>query len=304
MKYFQFLKQKKFYIHLLIIILLSFVLLWITFRILDKYTRHGEIYILPDFTGMNINEVIQEYDKDFNFILIDSVYPKGEAPGSIVQQDPLPNSKVKKGRNIYYIIVAKTPEKVDMPNLRNLSLRQALVLMDSHGLKVDELIYVTHFARNAVLEQKFDNKVINPGSEIIKGSKITLLMGLGDEHKKMALPNLLGLRADEVQHVLNMSGMNLGNKVFEDSDSLQYMRVVRMEPNAHQRIAEPGTFVNVWYRSERKFNFEEKLKELTTNDSISHIQAMAVADSIELNSILNDENEINEDDDNGYEDEF
>jgi hypothetical protein len=85
-----FLIQKKFYINLLIIFMLCGVLLWITFRSLDRYTRHDETYSMPDFIGQDFEEVKHEYAQDFNFILIDSVYPKGQEPGSIYQQDPLP----------------------------------------------------------------------------------------------------------------------------------------------------------------------------------------------------------------------
>ena len=70
---FQFLKAKKFYINLLIILLLCIVLLWLTFRLLDRYTRHNEVYAMPDFVGQDFRQVKHDYAKDFNFILIDSV---------------------------------------------------------------------------------------------------------------------------------------------------------------------------------------------------------------------------------------
>ena len=225
-----FLKQKKFYINLLAIILLSFFLLWLVIKLLNGYTRHDKVYELPDFTGMNTEEVEKSYGKDYHFILIDSVYSKTEAPGTIVQQDPLPQSKVKHGRNIYYIIVAKTPEKTRMPNLNNLSLRQALVLLESNGLQVEGLKYVDHFARNAICEQRFENSIIKPGTEIIKGSKIMLYVGLGPDKKKTQLPSLFGVSAEDVQHTLNMAGLNLGNEIFDDHDSIQHMKVYRMEP--------------------------------------------------------------------------
>ena len=253
-----FLKQKKFYINLLVIILLSFFLLWLVIKLLNGYTRHDKVYELPDFTGMNTEEVEKSFGKDYHFILIDSVYSKTEAPGTIVQQDPLPQSKVKHGRNVYYIIVAKTPEKTRMPNLNNLSLRQALVLLESNGLQVEGLKYVDHFARNAICEQRFENSIIKPGTEIIKGSKIMLYVGLGPDKKRTPLPSLFGVAAEEVQHTLNMAGLNLGNEIFDDHDSIQHMKVYRMEPPYSKGEVNPGTYVNVWYRSDRSFNFDKE----------------------------------------------
>ena len=60
---FQFLKEKKFYLHLAIVILSFFIFLWIIFRILGSYTRHDKTYVMPDFIGQNINEVKRAHSK-------------------------------------------------------------------------------------------------------------------------------------------------------------------------------------------------------------------------------------------------
>lgn len=270
MGHFEFLKQKKFYIHLLIIILLFFVLMWIAFRSLDCYTRHDKVYAMPNFIGQNYLEVQREYASNFNFILIDSVYPKGEEPGSIIQQDPLPDSKVKKGRNIYCIIVAVMPEKTEMPNLKNLSLRQAVGTLESNGLEVDKLIYEDYFAKNAVIEQLYQGQVIEPGTEIVKGSKISLRVGIGQDKKKIEIPNLIGRPAVEVKRLLNVAGLNLGEEFFDDSDSLQYMKVSKMKPGPSSALVDAGTFVNIWYRSSKKFDFDKEYKNLLHEDSINN----------------------------------
>ena len=296
-----FLKQKKFYLNLLAIIILSFIILWLTIKMLNVYTRHGKVYELPDFTGMTTDEVEQTYGKDYNFILIDSIYSKTQQPGSIVQQDPLPKSKVKHGRNVYYIIVAKMPEKTTMPNLNNLSLRQALVLLESSGLMVKELVYVKHFARNAICEQRYNGEIIKPGTELVKGSKITLHVGLGTDGRNMQLPSLYGLPASDVQHVLNMAGLNLGKEVFDDHDSIQYEKVYKMEPPYSKQSVRPGTFVNVWYRSDRAFNFDKEQKKSMKEDSLQYAaEQQALQDSI---AAAQDTIKPTEPDEN-YEDDF
>ena len=299
----QFLKQKKFYIHLLIIILLSFVLLWLTIKMLNVYTRHDKVYELPDFSGMTIEEVKGAYGNAYHFILIDSVYSKTQNPGTIVQQDPLPNSKVKHGRNVYYIIVAHTPEKTNMPNLNNLSLRQALVLLESNGLAVKELKYINHFARNAICEQRYNGTVIKPGTEIIKGSKITLYVGLGTDQRPTKIPKLYGTPAEEVQHLLNMNGLNLGNETFDDQDSIQYLKVYKMDPPYSRGSLKPGSFVNVWYRSSRKFNFDKESSHMLLEDSLTNAtEQKKQQDSL---AIANDTIEPTENDfEETYEDDF
>ena len=289
-----FLKEKKFYINLLIILILCGVLLWITFRALDKYTRHDETYTMPDFVGQDFFQVKHDYSKDFNFILIDSVYPKGQQPGSIYQQDPLPGSKIKKGRNVYAIIVAVTPEKTVMPNLKGISLREALGRLESSGLDVDHLDYVDYSYKNNVIEQYYKGKPIAKDTELVKGSKITLQVGIGADKTYVKIPNLIGKPAEETKRLLNLAGLNLGKEVFEDNDSLKYMCVRRMAPGISSGAVKPGTHIDVWYHSSRTLDFKKEMQELLHEDSLTTI----------LNSIEFDTTQIIETTDYEEPDEF
>lgn len=297
---FDFLKQKKFYIHLAAAILLIFVLLWISFRLIDRFTRHNQTFLMPQIVGMTADEAMEKYGDDLHFIVTDSVYQKNMEPGSIVQQDPLPDSKIKKGRNVYYIVVAKTPEKTTMPNLNNLSLRQAVVSLETAGLKVKEIVYVKHFARNAVCEQRYNGSVVKPGTELIKDSKITLHVGLGPTEENVQLPNILGMKVEDVQRTLNIAGLNLGNENFLDNDSLKNQVVVKMIPHYHSREARPGAFVDVWYQSVK---YADKKKEQMIQEDLENFnEENAVSDSLFDEEWFNDED--NEENDSENEIEF
>ena len=276
----QFLKDKKFYINLLIILLLCIVLLWITFRLLNRYTRHDTVYTMPDFIGENYFEIKHDYSKDFNFILIDSVYPKGQQPGSIYQQDPLPGSKIKRGRNVYIIIVAVTPEKTIMPNLKNLSLREAIGRLESSGLDVDQLEYQEYSYKNNIIDQYFEGKPIQEGTELVKGSKIELKVGIGQDKTKIKVPNLIGTPATEAKRILNLAGLNLGQVAFEDKDSIQYMCVRRMSPGPSSGSVKAGTYIDVWYHSNRTMDFKKEMKELLHEDSLTNVLEKFVIDTI------------------------
>ena len=268
---FHFLRVKKFYINLLIILLLCGLLLWITFRLLDRYTRHDKVYTMPDFIGQDYQQVKHDYSKDFNFILIDSVYPKGQQPGSIYQQDPLPGSKIKKGRNVYAIIVAVTPEKTTMPNLKGISLREAIGRLESSGLEVDYLDYVNYSYKNNIIEQYYQGQPIETGAELVKGSKIMLRVGIGDDKSNVKVPTLIGKTAEETKRLLNLAGLNLGKVEYEDSDSLQYMCVRRMTPGPSSGSVKPGTFVDIWYHSSRTLDFKKDMQELMHEDSLANV---------------------------------
>ena len=277
---FQFLKEKKFYINLLIILLLCGILLWLTFRLLDRYTRHDKVFTMPDFVGQDFRQVKHDYSKEFNFILIDSVYPKGQQPGSIYQQDPLPGSKIKKGRNVYAIIVAVTPEKTVMPNVKGISLREAIGRLESSGLDVDYLDYVKYSYKNNIIEQSYQGQPIAEGTELVKGSKIVLRVGIGDDRTNVKVPNLISKPAEEVKRLLNLAGLNLGKEEWEDRDSLQYMCVRMMSPGPSSSTVKPGTFIDVWYHSNRTMDFNKEMKELLHEDSVINRPKSFVIDTI------------------------
>ena len=293
---FQFLKDKKFYINLLAILLLCLVLLWLTFGLLNRYTRHNKVYTMPDFVGQDFRQVKHDHSKDFHFILIDSVYPKGEQPGSIYQQDPLPGSKIKKGRNVYAIIVAVTPEKTVVPNLKGISLREAIGRMESSGLDVERLEYVDYKFKNNVIGQYYNGESIEEGSELVKGSKITLRVGIGQDKLNVKVPNLIGKPATEAKRLLNLAGLNLGTETQEGNDSLQYLCVKKMIPGPSSGSVRPGTYIDLTYQSSRTLDFKKEMQELLREDSLVNTPQPIDTDTIEETIETTDFEE--------YEDEF
>ena len=270
MKVFRFLKDKWFYISLIIMVLVVVAVFEITFLGQARFTRHGKEFPLPDMIGMNYDEAAKLYKRDLTFILVDSIYVKDFPEGAVYQQNPKPGSMVKKGRNVYIIRTSIAPEVVNMPNLRNLSLRQAIVSLNIAGLAVDKLEFVEYFARNAVIEQKIGNKVIEPKEDVVKGTAITLVVGLGTGNKNTNLPNLVGVGMENAKEILNKASLNLGTEIFVEDADPEHLFVCRMNPNYSVNAMVPlGSQVDVWYRSDENFDLEWYKNEQYRRDSIA-----------------------------------
>jgi eukaryotic-like serine/threonine-protein kinase len=264
-----FLKSKSFFMHLGIAILSVILLIWLTIQVLKFYTQHGDEYEVQDFTGIQYENLSKtDLKGDFQFIVIDSVYDDHFNKGEVVLQDPLPGSKVKSGRKIYITIVASQPEMVLMPNLVDLSLRQALNELKAHSLKLEKLEFVTNFAKNAVLAQRIEGDTIEAGTNILKGTPVELVLGKGLDNEKIEVPFLIGMTETEAIKKINTSSLNVGYLKYLDGRDKIHSRVYEQQPRAIDNAkVEFGTYIDLWFRNELYYNFDS-LKVNYANDSI------------------------------------
>lgn len=176
----KFYRKHKIVSTLLLIIVVSFIILLVAIQMTKVITSHGKEYLTPNFVGMTPQEA-KKYLEDstlyFDLKIIDSVFIPDKTKGMILNQDPSPNSKIKKNRKIYLTTVAFTAPKVEMPNLLDLSLRQAENMLESNNLKLGQVIYKESKYTNAVLEQRYKGRIIEAGQSIPYMSKITLIVG-------------------------------------------------------------------------------------------------------------------------------
>jgi beta-lactam-binding protein with PASTA domain len=173
---------------LLTSIIVIFIISWLTRYI----TFHGKEYELPDFTGFDMKQ-IEQYNQEENiygykFVINDSIFVPDKKGGTVLSQDPAPKSKVKKGRKVYLSIVVLSRPNVEMPNLVDLSLRQAENMLHSNDLQLGQVIYKASKYPNAVLEQRYKGRVVSAGSLVPYQSTITLIVGkeplMGEEFEE------------------------------------------------------------------------------------------------------------------------
>jgi beta-lactam-binding protein with PASTA domain len=253
-----FLVSKRFLINLSIAMLVFVVIFLLLIKFLDIYTRHGKEVKLPDFYGLTMAQVDSTgFTDQFDFFITDSLYDDNQPKGVIIIQDPLPGSWVKKGRNVYVSIVATLPEMVVMPDLKDLTLRQAINILESSKLKAGKLIYEPSFDKNAILEQMWNGDTIWPGDTLVKGSVVDLIVGSGDRQYKIPIPFLIGKTREEAIYDLNIASFNLGSEFYMDSIMGETVRVYMQEPMWDTEIPYfPGDSVHLWYRSVDSVDFD------------------------------------------------
>lgn len=283
MSFFGFLFKKKFYIHLGISVILSVLLLLIIIFMLNLYTRHGEAYVVPNLEGKMYERLYEEEDtRVFNFLVTDSVYDNSLMPGSVIKQNPSAGSKAKEGRTIYLTVVSYTPKMSIMPELKDLTIRQAVTTLRTNGLKIRKIIFTLHFAENSVLGQYYNNDTLVAGTEILEGSEIDLLAGLG-AHRPARVPFIIGLTRDEARSTLQMASFNVGWEHYMEKPDPMHSRIYRQYPQWNDLLM-PGDSVTLYYRSDLTYNFEALIQSANPDTAvILDMPAVDVpADSLEL----------------------
>jgi beta-lactam-binding protein with PASTA domain len=283
MSFLGFLTQKKFYIHLGLSLLVTIVILIIVFNLLKGYTRHGEAYLVPDLTGRTMTDI--NYDESleiFNLQVTDSIFDNSLLPGSVFKQNPSPGSKSKEGRTIYITVVSYTPKMSFMPEIKDLTIRQAVTTLKTSGLNIRKLIYIEHFAENSVLGQYFRGDTLLAGTEILEGSEIDVVVGLG-KNPKARPPFVIGMTRDQAHEVLQMAGFNYGSEHYLDAADPRHSRVYRQYPYIGEDLF-PGDSVTLYYRSDLRYNFDS-LKQHINPDTAVYLELPEGfgEDSTELN---------------------
>ena len=159
--------------------------------VLDVYTRHGTEVIMPDFTGIDSQELLNKEDasKDYIIVVSDYIFDKKTPSGTVLKQDPHVGEMVKKGRKVYVTVASSTPPKVIMPQLQDVSLRQAEIMLKAIGLELGTVIFKPSPYENAVLEQLYKGREINAGAEISAGETIVLVVGKNPEELSDEIEN-------------------------------------------------------------------------------------------------------------------
>lgn len=215
---------------------------------LRKYTQHGIEIITPDVTQLYLEEArIVAEAEGLRLMVIDSTYSQKVPLGTIVEQSPLPGSKVKHGRIIHVIENAKMRRPVVVPELRDVSLRQAQATLRTLGLNIDTICYEPSTYRDIVLDVRMDTTVVLTGTRLSEGSAVTLIVGKGQGTESVAVPALIGKSLEEARSWLFAHKLTIGTVVYdiEPTEETKSEFIVYSQTPASGEVVLEGTNVNI-----------------------------------------------------------
>ncbi|MBK5202732.1 MAG: PASTA domain-containing protein [Prolixibacteraceae bacterium] len=260
--------------NLIIAVVIAIFLILITMFSIRVYTKHGESLTVPDFSGMQEDQVRKILEKnELNYQVTDSLYVLEEKPGTVIGQFPVKDSHVKSGRTIFFTICARKPEQISMPKLTDISLRQAMNILSRVGLNVGTITYVPSEYPNLVLAQTRGAKDIEQGLKVNKGTGIDLTVGKSLFSEKTVIPDLIGLTLKMAKNEMVSLFLVQGSLIYDESvksreDTLN-ARIFKQDPDLSGENLKQGSSIDMWFTID-----EEKLKNVE-----------AVADSLKISDL-------------------
>jgi beta-lactam-binding protein with PASTA domain len=184
--------------------------------VMPYYTKYNEGVTVPDVSRVSLDEAQELLTSiGLRYEIADRRANSAYPANYVIDQAPAANVIVKPNRKVYLTVNAATKPRVVVPNVVNLSLRNAQIQLQNYGLMVGSVSYESSRFKNAVLRQS-----ITEGIAVEKNTSIDLVVsdGLGD--KIVEIPEIIGLRLPAAQFKLREVGLRVGEIRFQPIENV------------------------------------------------------------------------------------
>lgn len=176
------------------------------------YTDHGKQVAVPDLTNLTIQEATALLDeKDLSILIVDSIYDRKSKGGTIVEQSPAPESKVKEGRQVFVTVYRVVPPQ-EIVNISEGDFAQvAIIKLKNKGLDFETKYVPNNSMVGSVISITYKGRKLKSGDSVPRGDKVVLTVGVATE-ESVRIPNLQGLSYFQAMTVLD--SLNLMGQAF------------------------------------------------------------------------------------------
>jgi serine/threonine-protein kinase len=178
--------------------------------IMPGLVGRGDVTIVPGLEGLSLALAEEKCgDGGLELTVVGERHSDDIPQGYIIEQDPEPEEKLKEGR-VIRVIVSAGRRMEFVPELRNKSLRQAELLLESSGLRKGRIVRIF-----SPLDGQ--NNIVSTfppaGESVPHGSRIDILICMRGEPRKYHMPNLIGMDLPFVRDRLAKLGFQIGRVV-------------------------------------------------------------------------------------------
>ncbi|MEY3398456.1 MAG: hypothetical protein RL220_1050 [Bacteroidota bacterium] len=246
-----FIRTKDFRKHLLRIALIYLGIILVVWIYMAWYTDHGEQISVPDLKGMSISEAAELLDGlDLSYVVVDSVYSEKATGGTVMEQSPAQESKVKGGREIFLTLFRVQPPMETINIEEGEYAAVAMIKLTNKGIRFRKVEEPNSQMVGAVIKVLYKGKRLKPGTQIQRGDEVVIHVGISAD-EEINVPNLVGIPLDSAIAILDRSELTLGLTVADPpltsrADSAA-ARVCRQTPGyVPEYKIKKGQVVDIW----------------------------------------------------------
>tara|TARA_Y100000294_G_C8495869_1_gene312741 strand:- start:450 stop:1055 length:606 start_codon:yes stop_codon:yes gene_type:complete len=173
----------------------------------------------------------------YSGLVSDTLYSATYEAGTIVDQYPLPNTRVKEGRTVR-LKIAHLEKSVSIPDLIGRSIRSAELMLTQSGLEIDT---VYEEFNSDVPSGNVTWQYPKGGDLLNKGMGLHLTVSLGVPPNFYQVPNLFGLSKKKAVNDLQKAGFSVGKILYRQNEDLIPYTVLDQSIPAETVLEEPST---------------------------------------------------------------
>ncbi|MDP6878578.1 MAG: PASTA domain-containing protein, partial [Candidatus Marinimicrobia bacterium] len=187
---------------------------------MPAYTRQNQNRIMIDIKNRNLDNAIKILkSENYKYEISDTLYTNKFKLGTIVDQYPKPNTRVKSGRTVR-LKIAQPEKSVAIPNLIGQSRRSAELELNQMGLLIDTVYteYNPEYPNGTIAWQ-----YPKAGDRRKKGMGIQITVSKGMPPNFFQVPNLIGLSINQAKDLIFKSRLKVGKISYhQDQDLVPY----------------------------------------------------------------------------------
>ena len=190
------------------------------YLVMPVYTRQNQNKVMMDVINRNLNDAIKLLkSENYRYEVSDTLYTNKFSLGTIIDQYPKPNTRVKSGRTVR-LKIAHPEKSVAIPNLIGKSRRSAELELNQMGLLIDTVYteYNPEYPNGTIAWQ-----YPKAGDRRKKGMGIQITVSKGMPPNFFQVPNLIGLSINQAKDLIFKSRLKVGKISYhQDQDLVPY----------------------------------------------------------------------------------
>lgn len=177
---------------------------------------------VPNFVGEDLDDILNNDSySDFELeVSSEQKYDPAYSEGQIVDQDPMPNSKVVKGARVVLVLWGENQQTIpeDDFELPDYSDKLAQTVQDSLERR-DIKVVIEEEASDEYESGYIIRTDPVEGSKVSAGETVTLYVSTGKETIQVKMPNLIGKTEADARNEIKQAGLKLGSATPEENEA-------------------------------------------------------------------------------------